>query len=400
MKQPTVAGIDVSKNSVSVCVISERPDAPRQFFYEAEFEKLYADAEGIKRLLALKPAIAVMEPTGTNYSRLWGTHLARQGCEVWLAPHNKLRSYRANALNLPDKDDDADALALACYWFDHHRDPYAWAQVRQPKIAQLRKHVLRLAHLSRVQSPIINRARQDMAWQFPEAAHVKSVRTAGSDRAPLLWAWIAGERKSAKYDRMLAQSVGLGIEESLIDHARRICGLQQEEARIEREIAAIVRSSPEFLPYRQVFADFGFGLRTEALILSQIYPLEAYLGPDGRPEVKIRKGRISGKPTKRRLSERRFQKALGVAPTSDSSGDKQTRAIVGGSDLCRKGLWLWLLTRIEPKQTRLANPIGQLLGERLEQEKATKPARLARSRVSAYAARLLFRRLVAAIAPE
>ncbi|MEH2277714.1 MAG: hypothetical protein V7K40_23720 [Nostoc sp.] len=40
-------------------------------------------------------------------------------------------------------------------------------------IVKIRELVLRLAHLNRVQSPIINRIRQDLAWQFPEVALVR-----------------------------------------------------------------------------------------------------------------------------------------------------------------------------------------------------------------------------------
>ncbi len=50
------------------------------------------------------------------------------------------------------------------------------------------------------------------------------------------------------------------------------------------------------LKYRKVFAQFGFGERTEALILSQTYPLENYFASNGKPEVRVRKGRESGKP--------------------------------------------------------------------------------------------------------
>jgi hypothetical protein len=104
-----------------------------------------------------------------------------------------------------------------------------------------------------VQPPIINRARQDLAWQFPEATLVRSVRS--------------GEKV------------------------------------------------PQFLPYRKVFARFGFGRRVEALLLSQIYPFENYLAADGKPDVKIRNGRLSDKATKRHLSLRGFCKSVGYAPS-------------------------------------------------------------------------------------
>ncbi len=78
-----------------------------------------------------------------------------------------------------------------------------------------------------------------------------------------------------------------------------------------------------------MFARFGFGLRVKAIIISQVFPIENFL-KDGQNQVIIRKGRNSGKPTKRHLSLRRFQKCLGLAPTENSSGDVKNRSIVEG----------------------------------------------------------------------
>jgi len=83
---------------------------------------------------------------------------------------------------------------------------------------------------------------------------------------------------------------------------------------VEFELSLLV-SEPQFLLYRKVFARFGFGRRVEALLLSQIYPFKNYLAADGKPDVKIRNGRLSDKATKRHLSLRRFCKALGYAPS-------------------------------------------------------------------------------------
>ena len=352
-----------------------------------------ANSEGIKALLALKPDVAVMEPTGVNYSRLWGTHLARAGVEVRLVGHKELKNYRSFHLNLPDKDDNADALALACYYFDYFESPRRFVQIRDFSTTRIRELVLRLAHLNRVQSPIINRLRQDLAWQFPEIAHIKSVRSASGD-VPLLWGWLCGERHSKRYENLRDRSVGLGITSTVKHHAKRLCDLQREEYGIEVELHQLL-ADPKFTAYRKVFKLFGFGLRLESIILSQIYPLEAYFGVDGKPEVKIMKGRNSGKATTRYLSLRRFQKALGLAPTQESSGDKSKIKIVGGSDLCRIAFWQWVFTHIEVKRCRLDNEIGQTLGAQLDLEKtAGRPVRLVRSRISAKAAKLLFRELV------
>jgi hypothetical protein len=333
-----------------------------------------------------------MEPTGVNYQILWGTQLARAGVEVRLVGHKELRSFREHHIGLPDKDDDADALALAIYGWDYIATPGRFVQSRDRTIVQIRRLVLRLAHLNRVQSPIINRARQDLAWQFQEAALIRSLRS--GEKVPLLWGWLCGQRQSVKYDLLLERSIGLGITDEVRRHAARICDIQREEMVLEFELSKLV-GEPQFLPYRKVFARFGFGRRVEALLLSQIYPFENYLAADGKPDVKIRKGRKSGKPTKRYLSLHRFCKALGYAPSQESSGDINKSKVTGGSDLCRKALWQWIFTRIEPQRCRLNNDIGDRLGQIMDAEKASgRPVRLVRSRVAAKAVKLLFKELV------
>lgn len=379
-----VVGLDVCKNSVVACILNDvRPIEPRQFYYDSDFPRFYTDAAGIKGLLTLKPDVAVMEPTGVNYSKLWAVRLAEAGVKIVLVGHKQLRSYREN-LGLPDKDDPADALALACYYLEHKKSLSRFVRTRDPQIAKIRSSVLRLYHLNRVQSPIINRIRQDLAWQFPESAKINL-------NAPLFWGWLAGERKSSRYDRLYDATVGLGLIPEVRHSARAICSLQRRAQVLELEMRELMKD-PRFLKYRKVMKRFGFGERVEALVLSQIYPLENYL-VDGRPEIKIRKGKVSGQPTKRHLSRRRFQKALGVAPTREDSGDK-TRSKKAGSSLCRLALWQWLFTRIEPKRSRVKNEIGISLGEALDTAKKVKPVKLARSRVCAKAAEMLFRELV------
>jgi len=95
------------------------------------------------------------------------------------------------------------------------------------------------------------------------------------------------------------------------------------------------------------------------------------------------------------VSLRRFCKALGYAPSQESSGDINRSRVSGGSDLCRKALWQWIFTRIEPERARLNNEIGSRLGEIMDAEKLSgRPVRLVRSRVAAKAVKLLFKELV------
>ena len=380
-----VVGLDVCKDSVIACLLCNgRPTEPRQLYYDLDFPRFSSNVAGMKGLLALSPDIAVLEPSGVNYTKLWVTRLAEAGVEIVLVGHKQLRGYREN-LDLPDKDDEADALALACYYLDHHATEKRFVRQRDPVIAKIRDIVLRLYHLNRLQSPVINRIRQDLAWQFPEAAHI-------SLDAVLFWAWLAGEKSCKRYDKLYGATTGIGLGDELVNSAQLLRSLHKRERALELEMRSHLKD-PRFLPYRQVFARFGFGERVSALVLSQIYPLSNYLDDDGRPEVKIRKGKVSGKPTKRHLSRRRLQKALGVAPTREWSGDKK-RSKKAGSSLCRIALWQWLFTRIEPPKRRLKTDIGKILGDRLDSEKQHKPTKLARSRVCAYAVDLLFRELV------
>jgi transposase len=70
-----IIGLDISKASVSACLISQKIDEPREFYHHYDFKKIAATAQGISELLALigedlANTIAVMEPTGVNYQAL------------------------------------------------------------------------------------------------------------------------------------------------------------------------------------------------------------------------------------------------------------------------------------------------------------------------------------------
>ncbi len=96
-----------------------------------------------------------------------------------------------------------------------------------------------------------------------------------------------------------------------------------------------------------------------------------------------------------RESERRFKKALGVAPVREWSGDEKRKSRKAGS-----ALWEWCFTRIEVWRSRPKNAIGDELGALMDNLKAGKmPVKKARSTVCAKAVRLLFRELVAELFP-
>ncbi|MGL4892504.1 MAG: IS110 family transposase, partial [Aeromonas veronii] len=208
LKTMRVLGLDVSKDNVTCCLLSgdDCLAEPRQLYLEQGFPRLYANAKGMAELLALEPDVAVLEPTGVNYTKVWVARLVAAGVKVMLVGHKELRHYRIS-LGLPDKDDQADSLALALYYCQHSGQINRFLRERDEIVAQMREVVLRLHHCARVQSPLINRLRQDLAWQFPEGAK-------RGLNSRVFWGWLAGSRKALKYDHELAATVGGGVTEN------------------------------------------------------------------------------------------------------------------------------------------------------------------------------------------
>lgn len=397
-----VAGIDVCRGSVVVCCLEERPCDPRSFHLSYSFHTFAANADGIRELLALSIQVAVLEPTGVHYARIWIRILARNGVEIRLVGHDKLKAYRKH-LDLPFKNDKADSLALACYFFDYSEQAERFIRIRIPKVERIRELILQLNSINRVQSPAINRLRQGLEHEFPEIAKITSIRREGDveDCSPPLFAWLAQrevtKRTTNKYNKMKQDSIGLGVSDFTRVYASILCDLSNLESQIERELEDLL-SRPIFSTYLQVFDKFGFGLRIRSQLICQVYPFEGFL-ENGRPIVRFTPGR-NGKLTKKHLSLRRFKSALGMAPMDQSSG-KSKKTIVGGSGDSRKALWLWVHHLVEPAKNRVRNEITQELGILCDKFKAggMKP-NLARSKVAAEAVNRLFKELVLAFSGQ
>ncbi len=339
-----IFGADACKDRLVLCCLEALPSDPREDFLDAEFEQVSTNTLGLKQFLDLEPDVVVLEPTGMHYIKFWLHHLEENGVEVRLVHNTRLPKFRSEILDIPDKDDEADAYSLALYYWHYNDNPARWVTVRDSVVQRMREIHFKLSHNARITTAIINRLHQVLSHEFPEAAK-KTIN------APLFWGWVAGERKSQRYDLMLENSKGLGISEPTRFDAGALYHYILEDDRLEAELKEIYCNDSRFDPYRQVFDQFGFGLRCSALILSQIYPLEDFLGKDGKPIVKRTKGRYSKKKTKKYLSLRRFRKALGDAPTREWSGNSK-KSKKSGSQLCRTALWQWINRRIV---TRVSN---------------------------------------------
>ena len=402
-----IVGLDVYRSSIAACFLLEKPSNPRDDYFEADIEVFHSNIENLNRLrtkiesFKADKVVAICEPTGMNYAQLLMNKLSDWGVEVRMISNSKLPNYGAELMGKEGKSgaktDDIDAFAIACWYFD--KPDTSYLKIRDPLVAQIKHICLQLEYLNRVQSPIINRMRQELAWQCPEIALVKSAKLQ-DDLALLLWGWLAGRRKWKKYDRVLEGTIGTGIELQTRWPAKQYCEIEEEIFKLKKQLVQLI-DSPPFKEYRRIFTKFGFGYQLQGYLLGTIYPIEDFL-KDGRPEVKIRKNRQTGNESKPKLSERRFMRAVGMGVVREDSGQKK-KGKQSGSALCRKALWQWCFTRLEvsPNNPPLKFVYGQ--GNDTEQmspaenlkrrKKGGTPVKLARQRVIARCIRELFKEL-------
>lgn len=218
---------------------------------------------------------------------LWASILNKLEIKILWVGHVELRRYRGGK-NLPNKSDPADALAMTAYGHDpDHRLETGELNLRyflmhRPEpIDELRDLCQQLEHLNRVQSPIVNYARQLLAWQFPEMAHTKS-KSSNPGLLPPLWAWLAKRleispagktRIENRYKISIAKDYGIEIDPILDLHADWMCDISLYEQRLEARISEMLTQTP-FKPYMSVFDKFGFGLRVRSRLLTRIYPCQ------------------------------------------------------------------------------------------------------------------------------
>lgn len=386
-----IIGADACKDRLVYCVLDSEnmPSDLRQYYLDGDnFKESYISAKGLKEIIKLKPDVLVLEPTGVNYTRFWIRKMSEAGIKIALIGHSQIKSYRKN-LELPDKDDPADALAIGAYYAEHHAKPEKFVLLRDETTAKLRETALRLSHLVRLQSPAINRLKQDLAYALPEQMEASS-------NAVLFWRWMGGMSKSVRYDAIARDSIGSGITAEMQLEAYLLARVQAEERRVELELRSLL-AHPQFAAYQKVMRKYGFGERAQAMMISQIYPLENFLDANKQPIVLVTKGKKSNAMTAKHISLRKVSKMLGVAPTREQSGKSKDVTKKAGSQLCRNALWLWLFSRIEASKSRLKNDTGEEIAIVFARYKASKPIKLARAKTIGKVVNRLFYDLVDAI---
>jgi len=349
-----VIGADAC-NGCLVCIsldfLPSRKQIGEIYREKSAYFDLDVSAKGLSGLLQQQPDVIVLEPTGVNYIKFWVTKCAEYGIKVALVGHKESREYRSN-IGLPDKDDEADALALACYYLEHHADPLQFVRVRDSATSQLRDCALRLKHIDRIQSPLINRIKQDLAWSLPEVT--------GSICATLFWRWLAGYANSCKYDRLNIETCGLGITQHMRAMSKILVDLWAQKKVVESEMLELLQH-PQFNRDRAVMKRYFLADIAQAIIISQYYPIDNFLGEDGAEIIQLAGSRRTQTKTLKPVSLRRFRKALGVAPVRESSGSSVVVTKKAGSALCRGQLWLWSFGIFERKTSKIKSATPQMI---------------------------------------
>ena len=397
MTTKKILGIDVSAHFCVAHILEERVDDKLDYFRtkREEIIKISPNKDGIEKILSLGATHAALEPTGVHYSRIWAEILNANGVQLLWVGHCQLKAYRKTN-RLPNKNDYADALALGCYGFEHCEKPEYFVRFDPFSVGgDIRQFSLQLSHLNRVQSPIINRIRQGLAFEFPELCEHCGDRS--SDLPAPLFRYLAGRKIATqsknRFDKFAAQSIGTGISDFTKDHAERMCVIHEQEVRIEKQLATTI-GHEMFAAYNKVFDQFRMGQRVRSYILGTIFPLDTFLDEHQKPIVELVRNKKGKGKSRRYRSLNAFKLALGFGLVEDSSG-KSDKWITGGSNLCRTALWQWEFTCIEPSKSRPNNEYGKALGEYRDRLKANGiPIKLVRSRTCCRAVEMLFKALV------
>jgi hypothetical protein len=346
---------------------------------KSQYFDIAVSAKGLNYLLRLKPDVLVLEPTGVNYIKFWVIKCAEAEVKVALVGHKQSHEYQGN-LRLPDKDDEADALALACYYLEHQTDDLQFVRVRDDVTSQLRDCALRLKHIDRIQSPPIDRLKQDLAWALPEVS--------GSVTAVLFWRWLAGYARSARYDSLSIDTCGLGITQNMKAMTKLLVDLWAQKKVVEAEMIQLLQH-PQFDRDRAVMKKYYLSNIAQAIIISQYYPIGNFLGEDGEEIIQLTGSRWTDTKTFKPVSLRRFRKAIGVAPVREASGKSPTKTRKAGSRLlCRCQLWLWSFATFERKKSKIKSATPLMV-------ESTKDVKLARSTFASKFVERLFYDLLA-----
>ena len=374
-----IIAFDAGEDGGVACLFDKEPprsyEARRRQFVKTKFHKLTTDKEGFKKLLKLAPTVFVVEPTGMRYIQPWLDLCWERCIEVRLIHNSELESYREKGCGWEEKDDPHDAFALGCYYYDYRSEPSRFIAIKDPQTYQLRDIILRSNAITKDCTARRNRVTSYLAQYFPEQKDRRSQCTADGEPPPF-YAWIADrcdcdKKQKTRLDKLYRESVAFnpdGFPYFLQRQADQLCEMEIDQYILDRELEQLL-NHPRYERYQASFDKLGMGPRIRATLLSQFYPFETFLTPDGKETIdRIRYA--DGRRSKHYIGRNRFMACVGMGCKSRSSGHKNSTVKKTGSALCKNVLWLWVFSRIEVNNAAaLRNEHGQKLRDFFQSEK-------------------------------
>jgi hypothetical protein len=351
-----VVGVEVAKTSIVVCQLDTPPTNIAKAARSYKPQKLAVSRESVDRLCEMGD-LFVIEPTGI-YSKIWLDQLEQRGKDIRRVSPRRVKNLRLYH-DIQTKSDRYDAFFLALYGLLNHHDPAAWLD---PHAEDLRDLVLKHQALSKLTGGLCNRLWQSLAVEWPESCTSKSgkkpkvARIFGEADPPAPWRFIAGEKVRGATQRQarLNDTIGAGLSDLTRTLARQVCDLERQQFEIEQQIMILLQQH-EFQRYHAIFDQFGFGPMTRAVLLSRIFPIERFLGHNGRPTIEW-VHTDKGKRSRRHRSLNKFRLALGLGTVVYQSGTKSQEK-PGGPTYARSAMFLHVKSAIViPGSRALAGP--------------------------------------------
>lgn len=350
-----ILGIDICADRAVCWPLTEIPKDPKGYWKTEILSRsknpqedpltFYFTKEVMEGILNLKPDAVALEPTGVHYTKLIWKVCEDRGIKILWVGHQQASNQR-KSYGLPDKNDLADAFAIACYASLYHDHENYFIDF-PPEVRRIKELYLQLKTLARFQSPLIARLKQQLVYEFPEAAHVGMDAKEGRRTLPT---WLCfrdrGKRKNKYWDNRYKNSVAHQYEIEISYYTRKLAETIDNYdlwiGEIEKELNSLV-NEPMFKTYNESFDEFKFGLRARAILLSLIYPFERF------------------------SSIGAFKRRIGATKDEISSGKSIAWKTGVGSKLCRTELYLWVYTVICKQTNRPNSKIGKLIAQKYDQ---------------------------------
>ncbi len=403
-----IIGLDIGRGVAVACLLDSFPTNIQAYYKQLkknkQFYKLTTDTSGARLFLSLKPNGIVLEPTGSWYSQFWVTLAKQQDIEIYWVGHSDLDKQRGS-YGFTNKRDEEDALCLAATYFDDrfiHESgkkrfiPYS----ENDLIVKIREIFLEKEQLAKLRSGLISQLRQRLSYEFPEiVAHQMNISTVRGF-TPII-GWLAGihrdNRYKNKYNLSVARELGITISDYTRSHSKIIVDLEQRITERYDWLRDAI-NQPEFKPYLDVFARFGFGIDNQALLLYHCYPFDKFL-VNGKAWVEYEEN-DQGKIQKRDRSCRKFQAFMGLSFIYKQSGDKVKRKF-HGSEMVRSHLYAWAVCMVAPSSNgnRINSEIGKQLSDRYQELRKSVKGKDALMRILFKTTRMLFYELLNELNP-